>query len=42
MTELLRTWADGYSEEPVQHKVIAGIMTLRLLANEAVVLYRGK
>ena len=42
MTELLRTWADGYSEEPVQHKVTAGIMTLRLLANEAVVLYRGK
>ncbi|MDO4619652.1 MAG: glycoside hydrolase family 13 protein [Lachnospiraceae bacterium] len=40
MTELLMTWKEGYSTEPVKHEVVAGILTLDLKAHEAVVLYR--
>ncbi|MCH4038710.1 MAG: glycoside hydrolase family 13 protein [Lachnospiraceae bacterium] len=40
MTQLLTTWKDGVSEEPVEHDVIAGILTLDMRAYEAVVLYR--
>ena len=38
MTELLKTWQDGFSDEPVVHDVIAGILTLDLAPFEAVVL----
>jgi alpha-glucosidase len=40
MTELLMTSIEGFSEEPVEHEVIAGCITLDLKPYEAVVLYR--
>ncbi|MDO5702171.1 MAG: glycoside hydrolase family 13 protein [Lachnospiraceae bacterium] len=41
MTEVLRTWADGYTvEDGTRMEVIYGTMTLELMPYEAVVLYR--
>ena len=40
MTEILMTWEEGWSDEPVRHEVTAGILTLDLKPHEAVVLWR--
>ena len=41
MTEILMTWRDGYTDEPKNHPVSAGILKLTLKPYEAVVLYRA-
>ncbi len=41
MHELLATWAEGYSDEPVRHEVDKGYLTVDLRPYETKVLYRN-